>query len=106
MTRNMPILRSGPQLHYFSGCSRPICAHLIAPVSLRAVERGVSHLDQLNRIARILGIRCDADANRDVMRAQCLCSVATHHITISIGVASRSEEHTSELQSLAYLVCR
>src|SRR2546425_8161133 len=33
------------------------------------------------------------------------CS-ATNAITLSQSPAARSEEHTSELQSLAYLVCR
>src|SRR5207248_11649263 len=67
-----------PQAHYFSGRSRPIRAHLIAPVSFRAVERGVSHLDQLNWIAPIFRVRRNANANRYVMSPDRISTVTTH----------------------------
>src|SRR3712207_6966342 len=31
---------------------------------------------------------------------------STHHFALSVGSEARSEEHTSELQSRQYLVCR
>src|SRR2546425_7550008 len=43
-----------------------------------------------------------------VLRAMCVAEYNVHGSTASTGGAAmhRSEEHTSELQSLAYLVCR
>ena len=51
---------------------RAVGADAVATAAFGAVERGVCHLDQLNRIARIVGERGDADADRDVVRALAL----------------------------------
>src|SRR3712207_8645652 len=48
------------------------------------------------------------ESSRDLvlMRGIPFVSVCEHHLLPMIGRATRSEEHTSELQSRQYLVCR
>src|SRR5205823_13357345 len=54
-------------------------------------------LEQLGELAIALGRLCGhAQHQRRAIR----------HVAPAVAVAVRSEEHTSELQSLAYLVCR
>src|SRR2546425_7164365 len=48
------------------------------------------------------GAALDGDANAATLTA----SLSRAEIRVAIPPTSRSEEHTSELQSLAYLVCR
>src|SRR5262245_64805161 len=47
-----------------------------------------------------------AEVNNDVMATAQLMGVATRQIHVGTWIANRSEEHTSELQSLRHLVCR
>src|SRR2546425_13107423 len=49
----------------------------------------------------------DSSATTRTALGTCSCvRIGRWHKPIGIGLGSRSEEHTSELQSLAYLVCR
>src|SRR3989339_1353257 len=43
---------------------------------------------------------------RSMPDRRCFCANLTHEIFYPPALQVRSEEHTSELQSLAYLVCR
>src|SRR2546425_5082734 len=65
------------------------------PAGTWAIRR--SSRPSASRAARYLALWTSTPSLRD--RAQSRCRRAP-------GVTSRSEEHTSELQSLAYLVCR
>src|SRR5687767_15752777 len=47
-----------------------------------------------------------ATADRHLGRLPCLVGVVARVISVGDLLVRRSEEHTSELQSLAYLVCR
>src|SRR5205823_11185795 len=67
--------------------SRNRALHAIASKMLRAIQSFVGSFHNLQRRQLRRSFR-QADADRD------------------IRLDSRSEEHTSELQSLAYLVCR
>src|SRR3989441_13281194 len=80
----------------------------------RAVVAGV------HRLQHVEGFAAATLANDDAVRAHAervLDQVALHDLTLALDVGwtrtrsacartARSEEHTSELQSLAYLVCR
>src|SRR2546423_11976480 len=46
------------------------------------------------------------DDDRDVPGHAVGAEVLEHRESVHLGKSDRSEEHTSELQSLAYLVCR
>src|SRR5687767_15316270 len=62
---------------------------------------GIFIVDEIIEVFLDGGARLIA-AGDDVAQAD----VAVEHQCIGYGRAERSEEHTSELQSLAYLVCR
>src|SRR2546425_8838451 len=82
----------------------------VRPAPLRFVERAIRQRVQLILPGRIGGRRGDAAADRHLeeltahrMRLEPRLDVGAEPLRRR-GV--RSEEHTSELQSLAYLVCR
>src|SRR2546425_2276161 len=54
----------------------------------------------------VAGIEADHGVDRFPHRAQVHRHVRRVGDQAALGVEQRSEEHTSELQSLAYLVCR
>src|SRR5687767_15772594 len=98
---------------FLTGASRGIGAALArhyaaAGATLGLVARRRRELEQL---ARGLPTPCEVYAT-DVRDADGLAGAARHFIAghglpdAVIANAGRSEEHTSELQSLAYLVCR
>src|SRR2546425_1903921 len=63
------------------------------------LSRGVSTILSLTRLAPLLLIWCAPVAQR--------LEQQTHNLLVrGSNPCGRSEEHTSELQSLAYLVCR
>src|SRR3989441_91418 len=59
----------------------------------------------VNNSSRSLGVRCRHFPTGRSPRRMCMIRVRTS-VTTRYPCAERSEEHTSELQSLAYLVCR
>src|SRR5258707_5536885 len=63
------------------------------------------------REARFVRRQIDKDRHHVVDRAQASHRLARHEVLprlhrVGVGVDARSEEHTSELQSRQYLVCR
>src|SRR2546425_9768473 len=67
-------------------CALPICAHAVPPRQKVAILRPGEHPGDRPQVRQRLGAETSSRAGPDVQQ--------------------RSEEHTSELQSLAYLVCR
>src|SRR2546425_6142173 len=55
---------------------------------------------------RSLPSNCTKSALSPAFASTCSTRAAKPLSTFSVALALRSEEHTSELQSLAYLVCR
>src|SRR2546425_9131701 len=79
-----------------------VLGHLVLPRCERAAQVGVARLLELHRTPSFraaLGARA-AGQGREREREH---QGATHGVAY---LTVRSEEHTSELQSLAYLVCR
>src|SRR2546425_4314078 len=82
-----------------------VVIHVDAPVLAGSNAPGQSVLDDDTHVSAETSRRLACDASRVVMRHD-----AQGHV-VEIGartrtIPPRSEEHTSELQSLAYLVCR
>src|SRR5205823_1768360 len=79
-----------------------------------AVEQPAEHAAAvLKHLLEDRGIRVDgvARARHEALRTAADPAVLAEHVSVPLGEAvklinKRSEEHTSELQSLAYLVCR
>src|SRR3989441_4932892 len=78
--------RSGCETTYVAGIGAPAAPRMRAAITL-------------SRIATVTGYGF-------TMAAPCACRAPARLIEIPEICFSRSEEHTSELQSLAYLVCR
>src|SRR3712207_7807315 len=53
-----------------------------------------------------MGLHADADSSRGCHGSIHPCAVLLSALSTSRGPPARSEEHTSELQSRQYLVCR
>src|SRR5205823_7242880 len=77
-----------------------------------AVERG-ELFRQRPEVLRLDAIAIDATLNLHAAFGKVVDRAVVEHIAVDAGGAAafdrfddRSEEHTSELQSLAYLVCR
>src|SRR2546425_13364828 len=101
-------LDSFPLLFFFLMIRRPPRSTLFPYTTLfRSVlvaDRGAEDLDHL-RDDRFPLLRVAPWLHHDVVRRVARAARALRHLDPRAG-RERSEEHTSELQSLAYLVCR
>src|SRR2546425_2887473 len=119
-------MRSGPMPHakpvYFSlstlqfsstaGCTMPEPRISIQPVCLQAAQPEPPQIWHCTSISADGSVNGKYDGrNRtfvagEKMRRANVASVALKSTNVMPSSTARSEEHTSELQSLAYLVCR
>src|SRR2546425_11084882 len=84
-------------LRYLRSRRRRRMAQITAVLAITGIAFGVAAL--------IVALAL-ANGFRDEMRDKILRGTAHITVTRADGQPMRSEEHTSELQSLAYLVCR
>src|SRR5437762_10179125 len=70
-------------------------------------SRGLKPVDkQAVALSEIDEVRLQPGSYRDFYRAGTLEVLSQGEVVLTLGAVPRSEEHTSELQSPMYLVCR
>src|SRR5437879_2464264 len=109
--------RSGVGMRTVTGIVVSLSARLVLEIGQRAIEGGQRGLDLhvrlqplVERVGRLEPVAGDADdhrlAARDHARLDQLLGDGHRDAARRLGKDARSEEHTSELQSPMYLVCR
>src|SRR5712672_1813897 len=68
------------------------------------LRQKAGHVGSLDPLATGMLPICLGEATK--IAGQILAGRKRYRFTVALGSGTRSEEHTSELQSLAYLVCR
>src|SRR5258708_36940804 len=71
-------LSSRPQTHHVRGNRRTVGADAITSIALRSIERRIGQLHELNRVAPIVRIGGNPDADRDAMSSRRLTAAAPH----------------------------
>src|SRR2546425_1172966 len=96
MLMSQPAISAGVAGRPSAGVSRAVVPAQPPTAMIRLARANASRVDILDLTARLDGPGLDRVVVEDDV-----CAVLGDQ-----PIASRSEEHTSELQSLAYLVCR